>query len=81
MLCDEAGIRIEYVHTPDGARLIMRRNDAFMEESPIESASEDAGTEDTATDTPHSQHDVTPAVATWRDLARLGNAVGHPLKA
>lgn len=69
MLCDEAGIRIEYVHTPDGARLIMRRNDAFMEGSPIKSASEDVGTEDTATDAPHSQHDVTPAVATWHDLA------------
>ena len=66
MLCDEAGIRIEYVHTPDGARLIMRRNDAFMEGSPINSASEDVGAEDTATDAPHSQHDVTPAVATWQ---------------
>lgn len=71
MLCDEAGIRIEYVHTPDGARLIMRRNDAFMEGSLINSASENAGTEDTATDAPHSQHDVMPDVATCRDLSSL----------
>lgn len=33
-LCEEVGVRVEYVRTPDGTKLVFHRNDAFIANNP-----------------------------------------------